>query len=98
MSLLVKISAVCRDVSTLHYDPSREEHAAFETKTTEIKERYVYVIYKWSADMFLDCKTIYYVAPNLCVLTKFSSCPKPLLFKHFSNKGNLLIFELLTPE
>nr|CBN80671.1 Nucleolar protein 8 [Dicentrarchus labrax] len=27
-----------RDVSALHYDPSREEHAAFETKTNEIKE------------------------------------------------------------
>ncbi len=31
---------VCRDVSALHYDPSREEHAAFETKTNETKERY----------------------------------------------------------
>ncbi|XP_068171299.1 nucleolar protein 8 [Antennarius striatus] len=28
-----------RDVSALHYDPSREEHAAFETKTTEPKKR-----------------------------------------------------------
>ncbi|XP_038551614.1 nucleolar protein 8 isoform X2 [Micropterus salmoides] len=27
-----------RDVSALHYDPSREEHAAFETKTDEPKE------------------------------------------------------------
>ncbi|XP_040890551.1 nucleolar protein 8 isoform X2 [Toxotes jaculatrix] len=27
-----------RDVSALHYDPSREEHAAFETKTDETKE------------------------------------------------------------
>ncbi|KAM7005602.1 nucleolar protein 8 [Tautogolabrus adspersus] len=27
-----------RDVSALHYDPSREEHAAFETKTEETKE------------------------------------------------------------
>ncbi|XP_041639838.1 nucleolar protein 8 isoform X2 [Cheilinus undulatus] len=27
-----------RDVSALHYDPSREEHAAFETKTEEVKE------------------------------------------------------------
>nr|XP_033481693.1 nucleolar protein 8 [Epinephelus lanceolatus] len=27
-----------RDVSALHYDPSREEHAAFETKTDETKK------------------------------------------------------------
>lgn len=27
-----------RDVSALHYDPSKEEHAAFETKTEEKKE------------------------------------------------------------
>ncbi|KAJ4940932.1 hypothetical protein JOQ06_027222 [Pogonophryne albipinna] len=27
-----------RDVSALHYDPSREEHAAFETKTEETKK------------------------------------------------------------
>ncbi|XP_068578145.1 nucleolar protein 8 isoform X2 [Cebidichthys violaceus] len=27
-----------RDVSALHYDPSREEHAAFETKTDEAKK------------------------------------------------------------
>ncbi|TMS19637.1 Nucleolar protein 8 [Larimichthys crocea] len=27
-----------RDVSALHYDPSREEHAAFETKTDKTKE------------------------------------------------------------
>ncbi|CAJ1052050.1 nucleolar protein 8 isoform X1 [Xyrichtys novacula] len=27
-----------RDVSALHYDPSKEEHAAFETKTEETKE------------------------------------------------------------
>ncbi|XP_019952192.2 nucleolar protein 8 isoform X2 [Paralichthys olivaceus] len=27
-----------RDVSALHYDPSREEHAAFETKPDEVKE------------------------------------------------------------
>lgn len=29
---------VCRDVSALHYDPSKEEHAAFETKTDETKK------------------------------------------------------------
>ncbi|XP_068598857.1 nucleolar protein 8 [Brachionichthys hirsutus] len=28
-----------RDVSALHYDPSREEHAAFETRTVEPKQR-----------------------------------------------------------
>lgn len=33
-------TSVCRDVSALHYDPSREEHAAFETKTDKTKERY----------------------------------------------------------
>ncbi|XP_027134968.1 nucleolar protein 8 isoform X2 [Larimichthys crocea] len=27
-----------RDISALHYDPSREEHAAFETKTDKTKE------------------------------------------------------------
>ncbi|XP_028302597.1 nucleolar protein 8 isoform X2 [Gouania willdenowi] len=27
-----------RDVSALHYDPSREEHAAFETKTEDVKK------------------------------------------------------------
>ncbi|XP_076012745.1 nucleolar protein 8 [Genypterus blacodes] len=29
---------IFRDVSVLHYDPSREEHAAFETKTEETKK------------------------------------------------------------
>lgn len=32
--------SVCRDVSALHYDPTREEHAAMETKTTANKDRY----------------------------------------------------------
>lgn len=31
---------LCRDVSALHYDPSREEHSAFETKGEQTKERY----------------------------------------------------------
>jgi len=29
---------VCRDMSALHYDPSKEEHAAFETKTEETRK------------------------------------------------------------
>lgn len=35
---------VCRDVSALHYDPSREEHAAFESKVDSSKNRYGAII------------------------------------------------------
>lgn len=52
--------SVCRDVSALHYDPSREEHAAFETKTTETKERCEHGNYE-CADQICLCLLVMHI-------------------------------------
>lgn len=50
----------CRDVSSLHYDPTQEEHTAFEAKTEEPKKERYYI------NSFLDFRLIV-TWLNICV-------------------------------